>query len=389
VPPRSIVRIAADGWSATTIRTVIQNISMPRLPDGVRRWWFFDEITGTSGDWASQVKWLRDNDPGFSSDTVVLTGSNAQALTAAAGVLAGSRGRVTRADRTLMPIGFRTFVSLLAPEVETLAALPVDQLHTPVGSYAYNDALPWLSDLVRLWELYLSYGGFPVAVASARSGDDIPRWFLDDLFNVMFKDAFAATSLSETTTMALVSRIMTAMASPLNLQSVGRDVQVSQDIASRHAAYLRVAYLTWQCPQRNEKAWTPRLRSQDKVYAIDPVIARLSRLRNPSRADIDPTVLTEMQIGMALRRTTDCWTDDESIFHQRTATRKGIDFVSERFAGTAVEGKYTDGVWRSEAATVAASAYDGVLTTRSVLDTTDQGGPWAVPAAVLAYLIDT
>jgi hypothetical protein len=36
---------------------------------------FFDEITATTGDWAAQVKWLRDNDPEFAAATVVLTGS--------------------------------------------------------------------------------------------------------------------------------------------------------------------------------------------------------------------------------------------------------------------------------------------------------------------------
>ncbi|MHB1738670.1 MAG: hypothetical protein ACYCXA_04155 [Actinomycetes bacterium] len=35
-------------------------------------------------------------------------------------------------------------------------------------------------------------------------------------------------------------------------------------------------------------AWTPRERAQDKVYAVDPLVARLAHLRNPDRADIDP-----------------------------------------------------------------------------------------------------
>jgi hypothetical protein len=40
---------------------------------------------------------------------------------------------------------------------------------------------------------------------------------------------------------------------------------------------------------------------------------------------------------------------------------------------------------RSEAATLA-SPYRGILTTRSVLDTT--GPAWAVPAGILAVLLD-
>lgn len=36
-----------------------------------------DEVTAVKGDWTTQVKWLRDNDPTFSTATVVLTGSDA------------------------------------------------------------------------------------------------------------------------------------------------------------------------------------------------------------------------------------------------------------------------------------------------------------------------
>ena len=78
------------------------------------------------------------------------------------------------------------------------------------------------------------------------------------------------------------------------------------------------------------------------------------------------------------------------LFYHRTKSRKEIDFVGEPLAGTAVEGKYIEtGRWRGEAVTVKASAWAGVLTTRDVLDCTDQGGAWAVPAGILAALVDT
>jgi hypothetical protein len=43
---------------------------------------------------------------------------------------------------------------------------------------------------------------------------------------------------------------------------------------------------------------------------------------------------------------------------------------------------------RGETATVVASKYFGIVTTRNVLDL-GQSDAWAVPAALLAYLIDT
>ena len=56
VRPQAIVRIAADAWSAADLRTVVQNAALPPAPAGTRRWWLFDEITATTGDWASRYQ---------------------------------------------------------------------------------------------------------------------------------------------------------------------------------------------------------------------------------------------------------------------------------------------------------------------------------------------
>jgi predicted AAA+ superfamily ATPase len=187
------------------------------------------------------------------------------------------------------------------------------------------------------------------------------------------------------------------MGSPVNMTSIGADVDVSHDAVQRHIGYLRDAYLLWSCPQiadGSSSSFSRRERAPQKLYAIDPVIARLAHLRNPARHDVDVTILAEMQAGMALRRATFAaglpWTADEVIFYYRTKTRKEIDFVGEPLAGTAVEGKYTEtGRWRGEAATVQASGWAGVLTTRNVLDCSSAEGAWAVPAGIFAALVDT
>lgn len=393
VPPLAVVRVAADGWSANDLRTLVQNVPLPPAPEGVSRWWFIDEVTSVSGDWATQVKWLRDNDPSFTTATVVLTGSNAESLTSAAGTLAGRRGQIDGTDRTLLPIGFRSFAELLRPELSVLPRLPLSDLHGRAAADTCHASLPWLADLVQLWELYLQYGGFPAAVAAARLAQRIPGWFVEDLFSVMHRDAFASSRLSESKTSGLVARLWASMAAPVNVKSIGTDVDVSQDAVGRHIGYLRDAYLLWSCPQTSGSQFLRRERSQEKLYAIDPVIARLAHLRNPARPDVDITVLAEMQVGLALRRAAFAggwpWTADEVIFYHRTPARKEIDFVGEPLAGTAVEGKYVEsGKWRGEAQTVEASDWNGILTTRNVLDCSTPRA-WAVPACILAALIDT
>jgi hypothetical protein len=117
-------------------------------------------------------------------------------------------------------------------------------------------------------------------------------------------------------------------------------------------------------------------------------------LRNVARPDIDPTVLTEMQIGVAIRRRQVAegasWTGEDRLFYWKTPSRKEIDFVSEDLGGSAIEGKYTEtDRWRGESATLNASEWKGILATRNVLDTTQRDKAWAVPAAFLAFLIDT
>ncbi|HEY5246184.1 MAG TPA: hypothetical protein VIJ60_10995, partial [Acidimicrobiales bacterium] len=172
-----------------------------------------------------------------------------------------------------------------------------------------------------------------------------------------------------------------------------RDVGVTQDLVTRHVGYLRNAYLLWHCPQKADRTWTGRLRAQDKLYAVDPLVSRLPHLRNQAHGDPDPTVLTEMQIGMSVHRAAYAagtpWADDQFLFYVRTPTRKEIDFVGEPLAGVALEGKYTEGGgWKGESTTVETSAWDGILITRNVLDCTGPSA-WAVPAGLFAYLVDT
>ena len=48
--------------------------------------------------------------------------------------------------------------------------------------------MPWLDNLTRLWDLYLLYGGFPVAIAAANAGNGIPERFMKDVFGVIYRD---------------------------------------------------------------------------------------------------------------------------------------------------------------------------------------------------------
>ena len=389
-----IIRVAVDGWDAKALRTLVGNSTLPVLREGETRFWFLDEVSAVSGDWAQQLKWLRDNDEQFRRDTVVLTGSNARALTEAGGVLAGRRGPGTHLDRILLPMGFRTFATtILRGDVPPGGHLAAAALRTHEAKERYEDSIPWLDGLTRAWEQYLLYGGFPRSVSALLDGQPVPESFVDDLFDVVSADVFKTSRLPAVTEMALLERIWKSIATPANMTSIGEDVGISNQVVTRHVEYLRDAFLLWACPQRHDTKWLPKPKSQSKLYAIDPLVARLPHLRNTARSDLGPTVLTEMQIGMAVRRRmlVDRPTagNDDFLFYVRTPARKEIDLVSADLGDVAIEGKYTDrGSWRSEAATVNASEWDGILVTKNVLDMADADTAWAVPAGILAYFLD-
>lgn len=58
-------------------------------------------------------------------------GSSAGQLTAASGVLAGRCGAVSKADRTLLPLGFRTFATLLDSSLPILDRVALSSLRDP------------------------------------------------------------------------------------------------------------------------------------------------------------------------------------------------------------------------------------------------------------------
>ena len=396
--PRSIVWFAADGTAAKDLRTLAQNTAIPACPPASHRWWFIDEATGIRGDWPAQLKWLKDNDPAFRSATIVLTGSNAKGLSEAIGVLAGRRGQVTDPERTLLPMGFRTFVNLLDPQIAGAKHDPLrsHQLHDKSSISVYNNLLPWLDQLVQWWERYLRYGGFPSSVAALARGEQVPTWLVEALFDVIHRDTLGS-KLAETETMALIDRIGVGLCSPSNTSSIARELGIGADALALRISDLRDGFLLWRCPQKDVASWKPLPHSFAKLYFTDPLIAALASSRRPetwSRPDL--TAIAEQQIGLACRREIESrnpgsWATDDRLFYQRTPTRKEIDFVGHDLNPVAIEGKYVeDGGWASEAKTVEAAGYNGVLTTRNVLDCPDEPGrAWAIPAAFVAYLIDT
>lgn len=391
VSPRAIIHASCDGWRDSDLGTLVdvgRNVATRGI-DGPR-YWLLDEITGVTGDWPSRIKWLRDN-TAMREDCVVLTGSSSRDLDASRKALAGRRGHATAPDRTLLPMSFRAFCLALD--------LPAAALPTPVdprelmgvrAAGFLDDAFPWLDDLLAAWEAWLVVGGFPDCVDDyLRHGEVLPAR-TEMLWNIVRGDALRAPHLTEPQTLQFLLKLTAGLASPLNMSALARDVGVSMSVAKARWNDLVTTFLAWPCFLEDRGA--PKLRAQHKGYFLDPALARLAAVR-ADRANVPPdlTLLSEQQLGVTLARRFEH--DDpgsflrfDSVMFARTSTKAEVDFVCSGEA-VPIESKYVDGTWKRAAQTLRARFGRGIVATRSVLAL--DGDVWAVPAPLVALLIDT
>ena len=388
VDPRRVLHASVDGWRAADLGRLVAAANQLTPPAGHRHW-FIDEITSIADGWPDRIKWLRDSDERFRQDTVVLTGSSAGDLTAAVKALAGRRGPANAPDRFLLPMGFRAFAERLdsRPEgaVPNVDPLPIADLTPPHLTDAALALVPWLDWLVAAWQTYLHVGGFPAALAGYLREREVPPQFLRSLSDVIHGDAFRRADWSRPQTTALLERITQGLCSPVNHTAMADDLALPQPTIRRRLEALRDAFVLWPCHQ--ESRLRPKLNARPKVYFLDPAYAALSPVRP------DDSQLAEQQLGVALLRSCEriqpgsypAFTD---VLHHRSNTRREIDFVGPHFGGIALESKFVDGRWKRDAQTLAASKWRGIVATRSELDLGASSNAIAIPAAMLAWLVD-
>jgi predicted AAA+ superfamily ATPase len=387
VNPRRIIHFACDGLTAADLRRLVR-VAREQItrPIAEPRYWLLDEITAVAG-WPSEIKWLRDN-TSMRADCVVLTGSSARDLEEARKELAGRRGSATRSDRLLMPMRFPALCAAMSAGPTDPSTFRARDLASPDVDDAVAALVPWLDDLVSLWEVYCRIGGFPAAIADYLSVGDVDRRFLDALWDVIHGDALERGRFSAVQSLQLLRRLARNLASPLNMSAVAEDIGVGSHTTARERVKDLVdSYVAWPCYQRGDHQ-LPNLAAQEKVYLTDPLIARLPHLR-ADQAEPDTSQISEQQIGLALSLNLAAgdpgrYADFTSVMYARSATRKEVDFCG-RPVGTAFEGKYTDAKLGRETQTMRAMFGGGVLATRAKIERIDDVR--CIPAAFVALLL--
>lgn len=388
IAPRRIVHFACDGLTASDLRR-LQTVAREQLTGSIDepRYWLLDEITAVQG-WPEAIKWLRDN-TAMGDDCVVLTGSSGRDLESTRKALAGRRGAPARSDRLLMPMTFGRFCASVGANLPQTPTIRPRDLLSREAEDMVGELLPWLDQIVSLWETYLRIGGFPRAVGGYLDHGDVETSFVTDLWDVIHGDALRRESFSAAQSMHLLRRLSRNLTSPVNLTAVAEDIGVgSHGTAGRRIRDLVDAYCAWPCHQRGD-GQLPNLAAQGKVYFTDPLFARLAHLR-ADQPEPDASKLSEQQLGLALLLNLaagdpDEYADFSALMYAKSATGTEVDFCGRLLGPIAVEAKYADRRLRRAAQTLRAMFGKGIMATRATIDRIDDVR--VLPAGIVALIL--
>lgn len=397
VAARSIVHFACNGLTPTDVRNLVLAAQRLLGPTDQPRYWFLDEIAAAGSGWWDAIAHLRDNNAGFQQDCVVLSGSSTRGLDEAVKALADRRGQaVLGTDLLLLPMSFRSFCAVVEPHrtfPQPDALHPRDLADPAVWPGRCYELAPFLNDLVQLWDLFLTVGGFPKAVWNhvAPSPASPSEAFVQGLWQVIFGEAIRSAAYPQVQVQRLLAELGQRLASPTNFTQLAEDCGFSDhSVASDRCNDLVAAYLLWPCYPIGDNG-LPRLLSQRKFYFYDPLLARLASLldnRNPTPSQ---DVLSEQQLGLALLRAihrdgAGSIEDYSQLMFMKTPSRSEIDFVGPRFDPVAFESKFIDKKDTKGTATIKASGKTGFMASRAFFDP-EASVPW-LPAAFVAWLLD-
>jgi uncharacterized protein len=390
VDPRAITFCPCEGLSAQDLRRMVKIADDLGGSFEGDRYWFFDEVTYVP-NWAASLKQLRDQ-TALRTATVVATGSSAADLRAAQGELGGREGR-DGGVRLLLPMGFREFVGELYPDLRQglpPASLPLQDLHTEAAADYFQGLAVFVDELARAWERFLDIGGFPQAVADAKSNVDIQESTARAIWNILTGDVLRVGRMSDRDVKALLGKLVEGMTSPLNVTAITSSLEIgSRNTVLDRVDRLCASFYMWRVSVTHD-GQTAVDGGQDKLYAIDPLVARLPSIRDARIAAPEASKLSEQQIGVAVLRSVlpteiDSILDESAMLVQRNPSSGAeVDFVGP-YLQVPIESKYVSQGWRRDARWIRDVYGHGLCLTRDVLDTS--GPVWALPSGAFAWAI--
>ncbi|MGH9023553.1 MAG: AAA family ATPase [Acidimicrobiia bacterium] len=398
VDPRQVIHVPCDGLQARDLRRVLTlGRDMTRVVDrngARRRVWLLDEVSSIRG-WTAVLKAARDGTD-FGDDTVVGTGSRWRTDEDVEGnLLAGRAGQgATRRVRHLLPMTFRDFVSATRPELARRSTAHPAELQDATVEQSLEEIRFDIDGYDLAWQDYLTCGGFPRAVAEHTTNGEVSIAYIRDLAAWLRRDL--DPDAPPESLPLLLARLSARASSPLNVRATATEIGSNRTAATGRFNRLVSSFAALWCPQRDDDGAIVA-GAQAKLYLTDPLLAWLpSRLR-AGLPPPDMMALTETALAVALARAIDHldegrWVAGDTIGYARTGSGNEVDLAPVSVpsqAGprrsVAIEAKWVDGSWRSEAKVVENKYNAGVFATKSVLDLDHPS--WAVPAPIVALLL--
>jgi len=396
VEPLRIVRVTVDGWPANRLGLLYDHVTrvLTSSVGEAPRYWFIDEVTSCTGPWWTVLKNLRDN-TWFGRDCVVLTGSSNRGLDEAIKAFAGRRGEAAAPDRVLLPMTFADYCRCMGVGAPDVDALRPDELTSERAREVWLSLGLHADALIAAWQAYLQTGGYPRAVGDWRRSNNIRRSTCQALWDVVRGDALSS-GMSEAVLAAVMEGIDRRLGSLTEIVGFAEEVGVGRDALASRLAALIGAFLVWVCPRADADGRADR-RKQEKLYFLDPLLARLPELIH-GKDTVDVTRLSEQQLGVSLLQ----WNERAApgsirsggdwVTHHRGKGGGEIDFAGvcpdTLTRATPIESKYVSGSWRRHSLGLRNSTLGhGILATRDVLDVPAGEPVWAVPASLIAYAL--
>lgn len=354
---------------------------------GERRYMLLDEVTGIR-DWGTAIRALYDRGR-LADTTVVATGSHALDVKRGGERAPGRRGSLDEPNWTLMPLGFRDFVSIHEPELEDSldrwSSLSPEQLAREARAFhARRDKLE------ALFTRYEKTGGYPYAVDEEHRHGRVSRGAYRQ-----FRDAI----LGEVTRGNLRESYFRELLSWLSHNRLGREfswrdasgeTQIgSKDTARKYLEASENLYI-WRIFYRLMKPDEPRkaLKSPKKLYPTDPfgwhaLSSWVTGSRDPWKSTLrrledpeDTAALVESIVAEHLRRAY----GELCYYHRESGGGSEIDFVC--FDGEArrhlIEVKYRNHIRDSDVRTVASNG-GGIVLSKDTLEWREEANVAVIP----------
>jgi len=392
--PWQVIYLSVDSFRTQDLRRAfVLGRELTNSAGNEPRFWIIDEVTAVA-DWVPLVKELRDNTE-LAFDAVILTGSSAKDLVEARRSLGAGRTRVADPFRVVLPMTFREYLEVTGVQVPRTEPIAPDDLQGDPARRAIASLEPLVDDLDLAWQRFLECGGFPRAVGESLHTGQVSAEFVFDLLAWLTGDVDDGAPPDSVP--RLLQELHRRTGAPLNVRGLADALGQSRSWIQVRLNRLVETFGAFWCRQLggNDEA-APN--SQAKLYLLDPLLARLPALRDPSFEEPELTRSSESQIALELARAVDRHAPDRfvehrAVFYARTERGNEVDFApvpitvaSAQRKTTPLESKWVSRGWRREALVLRGRYGRGVLATKDIVDLSDD--VWAVPVPIVSLLLN-